>query len=74
MVAHAERPVTGRAYYDMVMRVTPCGKMDSWLLVYLRIVRCILGVGLAFGCSLGLCALRVATSRPTFGNVNRKGA
>lgn len=55
-------------------RVMHRGMTDSWLLIYLRIVRCILGVGLAFGCLLGLRARRVATSRPAFGNVDRKGA
>lgn len=58
----------------MVMRVMHRGMMDSWLLIYLRIVRCILGAVLAFGCSLGLRAWRVATSRSAFGNVDRKGA
>lgn len=56
------------------MRVMHRGMMDSWLLIYLRIVRCILGAVLAFGCSLGLRAWRVATSRSAFGNVDRKGA
>lgn len=40
----------------------------------LRIVRCILGSHLAFGCLLGYLALRVAVFQGGFGDVYRKGA
>lgn len=43
-------------------------------IVLLRIVRCILGAVLAFGCLLGLYARRVANCWSVFGDVNRKGA